>query len=102
MNINNMSLHRAWQFLDKYYTYIVSGPFIANKFNSIREVNWHKILKPKRSKLPSIATMEGGESKASKIKLFSARFPLSSTWFCAANKLDSACNSAARSALPEV
>lgn len=98
-----MSLHRAWQFLYKYYISVVSGPFVANKFNSIHEeVNWHETLEPKRVRLPSIATMEGGKSKASKIKLFSARFPLRSTWFCAANRLDSACNSAARSAFPQL
>lgn len=53
------------------------------------EVNWQELLQPRKAKLPSIAAMEGGESEAPKIKLFGARFPLSSTWLRAANRLDS-------------
>lgn len=53
-----------------------------------KEIYWQEILEPRKAKLPSIATMEGGESEASKMKLFASRFPLGRTCLCAVNRLD--------------
>lgn len=54
-----------------------------------KEVNWQEVLELRKPKLPSIATMEGGNNDASKNYLFNSRFPLSCTWLCAVKSLDS-------------